>query len=74
MHPAGRGGRRAAGEGAAVEPPADETPLWILPGLLDMQINGYTGHDLNGDDVTWEIVTRMVEAVWATGVPLMCPQ
>jgi len=46
---------------------------WILPGLLDMQINGYGGHDLNAEDVTWETVVRMVHAVWATGVPLLCP-
>ena len=46
---------------------------WILPGLLDMQINGYGGHDPNAEDVTWETVRRMVEAVWATGVPLLCP-
>lgn len=70
----------------AALPPGDDTrdvdtwgngtwtaDAWILPGLIDMQINGYGGHDLNADDVTWETVVQMVRAVWATGVPLMCP-
>lgn len=50
----------------------DQGP-WILPGLLDMQINGYAGQDINADDVTWETIVKMVRAVWATGVPLVCP-
>lgn len=64
-HAADAVGTQESGKGAPGE--------WILPGLFDIQINGYAGHDPNADDVTWETIHRMVQAVWATGVPLLCP-
>lgn len=62
------------GSNAIAEPASlQDGDVWLLPGLLDMQINGYAGYDLNAEDVTWETVAGMVRAVWATGVPLLCP-
>ena len=30
-------------------PDAEDAP-WLLPGLVDLQVNGYAGHDVNGPD------------------------
>ncbi len=59
---------RAPKPGEAV--PAD---LWVLPGLIDLQVNGFAGFDLNGADATPETVAEVVRALWARGVTRFCP-
>lgn len=52
----------------------EEAPdLWIAPGFIDLQVNGYGGHDLNATDVTADTVVRMVHALWRQGVAAVCP-
>jgi N-acetylglucosamine-6-phosphate deacetylase len=41
---------------------------WISPGWIDLQMNGYDGHDPNAADVSAETVAAMVRSVWRTGV------
>src|SRR3989442_945655 len=52
--------------------------LWLLPGLVDIQVNGYAGLDLNGPDVDPGVVTRVRGGLQAKGVtrssPGACPQ
>jgi N-acetylglucosamine-6-phosphate deacetylase len=46
---------------------------WILPGLVDIQVNGYAGVDLNGPDLDVEAVGRLVRSLHAVGVTRFCP-
>ncbi len=41
---------------------------WIGPGWIDLQINGFDGHDPNGADASPDVVEAMVRAMWRTGV------
>src|SRR5699024_2048324 len=43
------------------------------PGLVDLQVNGYAGHDVNADDVTVETITALTRALWAEGVTTYLP-
>jgi N-acetylglucosamine-6-phosphate deacetylase len=47
--------------------------VWLAPGLIDIQVNGYLGHDLNSPDVTADTVARFVRALWTVGVTTVCP-
>lgn len=38
-----------------------------LPGLVDLQVNGYGGWDLNGGDVTADQVRALTSALWGRG-------
>jgi N-acetylglucosamine-6-phosphate deacetylase len=52
-----------------------ETPcdLWISAGLVDLQVNGYLGLDLNGYDCRAETVSKLTRALLATGVTTFAP-
>ncbi len=50
--------------------PADQ---WVLPGLVDIQVNGYGGTDLNGPDLDVAGVGRVVRSLQALGVTRFCP-
>ena len=61
------------GRVAEIEPgPADE-PAWISSGLIDLQVNGYGGHDLNGGSVTAETVKALAERLRRLGVTTFLP-
>lgn len=51
---------------------ADNVPV-LLPGLMDVQINGFAGYDVNDPEVTAETVAGMAQALWKTGVTSFCP-
>lgn len=54
--------------------PAEAAPdLWIAPGLVDIQVNGYDGHDANGVDATPEAIIALVRSLWRQGVAAFCP-
>lgn len=42
-------------------------------GLLDLQVNGYAGHDVNADDVTADDVVALTKALWAVGTSRYLP-
>jgi N-acetylglucosamine-6-phosphate deacetylase len=46
---------------------------WIGPGWMDLQVNGFAGHDLNRRDVDASTVIAMVRSLWSTGVTALCP-
>jgi N-acetylglucosamine-6-phosphate deacetylase len=52
--------------------PAGDAP-WLLPGLVDLQVNGYGGHDVNGADVTADSVVELVRALGRTGTTTVVP-
>lgn len=54
--------------------PLDTAPdLWVAPGLIDIQVNGYGGHDVNSTGVTPEEIGRLVRSLWRVGVTSVCP-
>lgn len=50
--------------------PADQ---WLLPGLVDIQVNGYAGIDLNAADITASGVVEIVGRLARGGVTRFCP-
>ena len=77
------GGHRADGEGFSIgiergmqgaptvdSPYLDATGLTVVPGFIDIQVNGGFGHDFTEDARSiWEVGTRLVEH----GVTSFCP-
>lgn len=57
---------------AAAADPGPEAP-WILPGLVDLQVNGYGGHDANGEEVAPEAIHAMGEALALVGTTTFVP-
>ena len=57
--------------------PADRDEIWIAPGLVDLQINGYGGSDINLYDVSMELrvetVKKLVRKVLSSGTTTFCP-
>jgi N-acetylglucosamine-6-phosphate deacetylase len=51
----------------------DDTDQWVAPGLVDIQVNGYAGHDVNTDDVDAGVIGDLVRTQWAVGVTTVCP-
>lgn len=60
-----------ASSDASLSGPSDE--LFICPGFLDLQVNGFAGVDLNADEVSPSDVVRLTKAMWATGVTSFLP-
>lgn len=51
----------------------DPGDVWVAPGLIDLQVNGFAGVDYNSPEVTLEELGRSVEAMRATGVTRFLP-
>lgn len=47
--------------------------LFVAPGLIDIQINGYMGVDFSGPDLTVEGVKKATKALWKAGVTSYFP-
>ena len=50
----------------------DET-TWIAPGLIDLQVNGYHGVDVNAPDLTIDAVRSLAHRMLAIGVTTFLP-
>ncbi len=46
---------------------------WIAPALVDIQVNGFAGFDLNVATVTAADVCAMVRTLWRVGTGSLCP-
>jgi N-acetylglucosamine-6-phosphate deacetylase len=57
------------------ELPGDVVPpgRWVLSGLIDIQVNGFAGTDLNSPDLDEAGVGHVVRSLQATGVTRFCP-
>jgi N-acetylglucosamine-6-phosphate deacetylase len=53
--------------------PDAETDLWIAPGLIDIQVNGFAGVDYNSPHTPLEDIARSIREMRATGVTRFCP-
>lgn len=58
---------------AAIEPDESAPDLYLAPGLIDLQVNGYGGIDLNADILTPEQVLALTEAMARLGVTTFLP-
>ena len=52
---------------------AENTELFIAPGLIDNQINGYAGVDFSGNDLTADDVISAAKSIWKDGVTSFLP-
>lgn len=58
----------------AVRPWSESTgDLWLAPGLVDLQVNGYAGIDLNGDHGDAEAVARLTRTLAIAGTATFLP-
>jgi N-acetylglucosamine-6-phosphate deacetylase len=54
--------------------PAEDASLpWVAPGLVDLQVNGFLGLDVNDADPRPETVSQLTRALWRHGVTSWCP-
>ena len=56
--------------------PSAEAPtegLFISPGWVDIQVNGFAGYDLNAEDAKPEDVQAIVRRLWREGVTTLLP-
>lgn len=59
---------------AAVEPAPDADPEQVLlPGLVDSQVNGFAGADVNAADVSVDAIRSLTRSLVAEGVTSFCP-
>lgn len=56
-----------------VESDGQSNPMFIAPGLIDIQINGYMGVDFSGPNLTVEGVRKATKALWKAGVTSYLP-
>lgn len=47
--------------------------MLLAPALVDIQVNGFSGYDLNVPTVTDEDVCKMVHSLWHVGTGFLCP-
>lgn len=57
----------------SVSPTARETDLYLAPGWIDLQVNGFAGVDYNSPATTHEEVGRSLEVLFSTGVTRLYP-
>lgn len=53
--------------------PEQDTDLWLCPALVDLQVNGYGGIDLNRDDLTPDDVVALVRVLARLGTTRFLP-
>jgi N-acetylglucosamine-6-phosphate deacetylase len=51
----------------------EDNEIFIAPGLIDNQINGYANVDFSGSDLSPDDVIRATRAIWSTGVTTYLP-
>ncbi len=61
------------GRVSSVQPGPKAETAWISAGLIDLQVNGYGGYDLNAGNVSIEIVEALATALCQTGVTTFLP-
>jgi N-acetylglucosamine-6-phosphate deacetylase len=58
---------------ADVRPVTGTSDLWVSPGLVDLQVNGFAGHDVNHAEASVDTVANLVRALWRVGVTTVLP-
>lgn len=63
----------SGGRIASVEPAAHGETQWLSAGLVDLQVNGYAGHDLNGLTLDVATIRALCQALLKVGVTTFLP-
>ncbi|HLY20501.1 MAG TPA: N-acetylglucosamine-6-phosphate deacetylase [Bryobacteraceae bacterium] len=58
---------------SAVDPASQPNGLYLAPGLIDLQVNGFFGVDYNDPTCTMEQIAQSIRAMFATGVTRFYP-
>ena len=61
---------------AEIQRQVDDTripQMYVAPGLIDIQINGYMGVDFTGPELTLQGIRYAVKALWKAGVTTILP-
>ena len=66
-------GERAGRRIAAIRTGLADNPAWLAPELVDLQVNGFMGYDVNAEDVTADDIGRLARALHTTGVTSFAP-
>ena len=56
-----------------IEESSQATDLFLSPGLIDLQVNGVAGLDVNSPELTPEIIVQLVDAMISRGVTCFAP-
>lgn len=57
----------------SIVPGTSEEDLWLSPGFIDLQVNGYAGCDLNAEPITPDVVSTLMQRLFAVGVTTFVP-
>ena len=57
----------------SIAPGLSGKDLWLSPGFIDLQVNGYSGCDLNAESITPDLVTALMYRLFAVGVTTFIP-
>jgi N-acetylglucosamine-6-phosphate deacetylase len=57
----------------SIVPSSHGEDLWLSPGFIDLQVNGYDGCDLNAESITPDGVIALTHKLVATGVTTFLP-
>lgn len=58
---------------SAILPASSDEEHWLSPGFVDLQINGYGGHDLNAESLMPEVVIALARRLVELGVTTFLP-
>jgi N-acetylglucosamine-6-phosphate deacetylase len=58
---------------SSVEPVTESGGLYLAPGFIDLQVNGFLGVDFNDPKCTAEQIARSIRGLFATGVTRFYP-
>lgn len=65
--------RYADGRITGIQQGAAAETAWLAPGLVDLQVNGYCGDDVNADNLTIDTVQSLARRMLAVGVTTFVP-
>src|SRR5580704_1357529 len=51
----------------------EESSLYLAPGFIDLQVNGFAGVDYNSPSATLEAIGQSIRALFSTGVTRLFP-
>ena len=57
----------------AIVPGRADQEAWLSPGLIDLQVNGYGGDDVNADGIDSGVIHSLTKKMIATGVTTYLP-
>lgn len=63
----------ADGRIETIEESSSPEIAWLAPGLIDLQVNGYQGSDINADDVDADVVIALTRKMLSVGVTTWLP-